>query len=510
MQHIRALARARREKTAMRREFESIEEEFGCQNDLSSEYETTDTETEEVDDADLGGYDGIGTLQQLEFDSVLLVSDNEDGIGNASFCESQLQVPTRPRPPKGPPALRGRAGIGNSGRQQRRNRKAKRDHESKMDADINQQRISDFFEPLDQIPPPIATAVSQSQPSDTTPSIWNEKEIDCHHRKLEDKKEEDDDEAEWQALQKTAIQLNRVIGSIQRAEHHGLSVSRGLFISIRGFCPYTDCLIGFKEDQNLRRYKMVLHMLNYRLANFHYTRSRIQASVAVAQMYGKGFWVARQLRRWETQWMTKGTIEAGRQGKYERLASWLLDEELVSRTRQFCSEQKDKLTSRSLARFVGEYLKSRTIENALQRQLDTVGYARDSITDRSARRWLNRLGFEWKDVRKNIYIDGHDRPEVLEYRKEFLMRMEALAPRFATFDPENGTIKYPLGTIPEGPVSFLSLNSVNKSNNYRPIFALSFLLRTMNLPFLQMTVSDKPGMTKDKQTGSDRRERAVA
>ncbi|RPA76037.1 hypothetical protein BJ508DRAFT_213928, partial [Ascobolus immersus RN42] len=117
--------------------------------------------------------------------------------------------------------------------------------------------------------------------------------------------------------------------------------------------------------------------------------------------------------------------------------------------------EKDRLTSRGLARFVSEYLGSRTIGVALEQTLDgivdhnisdTSQYTRLSLTERSARRWLNRLGFQWKDVRKNVYIDGHERFEVKEYRKEFLEKIKFLKPFFAYF--EDGHVKHPEGTAP--------------------------------------------------------------
>lgn len=69
-----------------------------------------------------------------------------------------------------------------------------------------------------------------------------------------------------------------------------------------------------------------------------------------------------------------------------------------------------------------------------------------SIRSRTARTWLNKLGFEYKDVRKGVFIDGHERPDVVEDRNNFLSRMEDLKPYMVEFK-ENGTMKekkYPL------------------------------------------------------------------
>ncbi|RPB23933.1 hypothetical protein L211DRAFT_838386, partial [Terfezia boudieri ATCC MYA-4762] len=53
--------------------------------------------------------------------------------------------------------------------------------------------------------------------------------------------------------------------------------------------------------------------------------------------------------------------------------------------------------------------------------------SKKSISERTARNWLNKLGFEFKDVRKGVYIDGHEREDVVRYRQEvFLPAMEKL------------------------------------------------------------------------------------
>lgn len=36
------------------------------------------------------------------------------------------------------------------------------------------------------------------------------------------------------------------------------------------------------------------------------------------------------------------------------------------------------------------------------------------------------MGFEFKQYQKGIYIDGHERDDVVEYRKEFLAKMKEL------------------------------------------------------------------------------------
>ncbi|RPB06751.1 hypothetical protein P167DRAFT_475370, partial [Morchella conica CCBAS932] len=51
-----------------------------------------------------------------------------------------------------------------------------------------------------------------------------------------------------------------------------------------------------------------------------------------------------------------------------------------------------------------------------------------SISSRTAKDWLHRLGYHWGEVKKGVYKDGHEKPDVVNYRQEvFLETYEELA-----------------------------------------------------------------------------------
>lgn len=51
-----------------------------------------------------------------------------------------------------------------------------------------------------------------------------------------------------------------------------------------------------------------------------------------------------------------------------------------------------------------------------QAQLYTIGgiqrQIKKALSSRSARAWLAKLGWNWKEVRKAIYKDGHEHPDM--------------------------------------------------------------------------------------------------
>ena len=70
------------------------------------------------------------------------------------------------------------------------------------------------------------------------------------------------------------------------------------------------------------------------------------------------------------------------------------------------------------------------------------------IRARTARRWLASLGFEWKEFKKGVYIDGHERSDVVAYRNsEFLPQFESVRHLLVTFD-DHGNMILPGGLVP--------------------------------------------------------------
>jgi len=67
----------------------------------------------------------------------------------------------------------------------------------------------------------------------------------------------------------------------------------------------------------------------------------------------------------------------------------------------------------------------------LQRQVNNVSIpvlglelGGTKISESCARRWLIKLGYEMKEVKKAMYVDVHEREDVVEYRGKFLANIE--------------------------------------------------------------------------------------
>ncbi|RPB26482.1 hypothetical protein L211DRAFT_679939 [Terfezia boudieri ATCC MYA-4762] len=123
--------------------------------------------------------------------------------------------------------------------------------------------------------------------------------------------------------------------------------------------------------------------------------------------------MARRIRTWTDSWISSRYIRVGMRGTFSKVSSWLTDEGVLLTMREYIAAVGEKLTSHGLAKAVNEYLKEENI----------VGGAEDwerslAISERTARIWLNKLGFQWKDIRKGVYVDGHERGDVVAYRQK--------------------------------------------------------------------------------------------
>ncbi|RPB20084.1 hypothetical protein L211DRAFT_870918 [Terfezia boudieri ATCC MYA-4762] len=162
---------------------------------------------------------------------------------------------------------------------------------------------------------------------------------------------------------------------------------------------------------------MVLLLLQLQLRK---SQSQRSLSLLLADACGGSEKIARGIRTWADFWISSRYIRVGMRGTFSKVSSWLTDEGVLLTIREYIGAVGEKLTSHGLAKAVNKYLKEEHIING----------AEDwncSISERTARIWLNKLGFQWKDVQKGVYVDGHERDDVIAYRQNiFLPQMDEI------------------------------------------------------------------------------------
>ena len=81
----------------------------------------------------------------------------------------------------------------------------------------------------------------------------------------------------------------------------------------------------------------------------------------------------------------------------------------------------------------------------LQAQFSQSGIIKPSISECTARRWLSRLDWQYGQTRKGMYVDGHEREDVVNYRTAFVKRWEEYEKRFHLWDNNGDPLPLPKG-----------------------------------------------------------------
>ena len=150
-------------------------------------------------------------------------------------------------------------------------------------------------------------------------------------------------------------------------------------------------------------------------------RARVmEAAAYVGEVTGKG---EKTVRDWVNELRDNDGefLEYGR-GKYKRI-SFLTDErcrELATKwvRENSCRKGHPNMTIRDFMDYVNE---------TLLPQLQSEDTFPKSVSMTTARKFLHDLGFQRTDTtRKGVYRDGHERPDVVESRTQYVCRVQEL------------------------------------------------------------------------------------
>lgn len=216
----------------------------------------------------------------------------------------------------------------------------------------------------------------------------------------------------------------------------------------------------YKDFPSLRRAKAKLTVKGKDKKLDVFFRSRITAMVATLNLYldteltyswrdssiiaakamGRGVNHARNLRKWICTYLHSEKLPLHRYGKYH--SSILDDEDFRQDIQLHLSEISKKGYIR--AQDIVDYV----ITPEVQAKLGTKAC---SISIYTARRWLHKLSWRYRQQKKGMYIDGHEREDVVEYRKAFVKRWKEYEKRFVIYDNDGNVVSTPTGfPVPQG------------------------------------------------------------
>ena len=140
------------------------------------------------------------------------------------------------------------------------------------------------------------------------------------------------------------------------------------------------------------------------------------------------------LRIWHKQFIHNGDkFSECLTGKWER--EWLLEQtdlkqkacEFLNRFHDWKQVKDDEYLSTSMFQ---NFLNDELLQGLTVEELKGVTWP---VSRETARVWMHRLGFGFGTYMKDVYFDGHDRADVVEYKVGFLKRMDAYQKRSHLF-----------------------------------------------------------------------------
>lgn len=151
-----------------------------------------------------------------------------------------------------------------------------------------------------------------------------------------------------------------------------------------------------------------------------------EASLITSKSQGHGVSHARNLRTWIHQFLRSGKLPFH---QYRRLRGTILDDEDFSLAIQIHLSAIAK----------NNYIRAQDIVDCMetpemQEKLDRIGCKKKKISLRTAQRWLHRMGWRYTRKRNGMYVDGHERDDVVEYRTGFIERWKVYDKRMYSYD----------------------------------------------------------------------------
>ena len=155
--------------------------------------------------------------------------------------------------------------------------------------------------------------------------------------------------------------------------------------------------------------------------------SKAKAALVTAKGFGRGVHFSRRIMIWATQWENNEEITVSRRGKHAKTRNQLTEGDNFNELRTWILLNHKYTITPSILR--------RHINNVF---LPANGI-KFSISESTAGRWLHALGWIYSEAKKGLYFDGHERPDVKEYREIFLVQMEEYEKRMITVDANDQT-----------------------------------------------------------------------
>ena len=133
---------------------------------------------------------------------------------------------------------------------------------------------------------------------------------------------------------------------------------------------------------------------------------------------------SRTIRRWAEYFLTHKKFPVHQQGCHIKTRSLINDEDIARECRLWLRVQiHDSITAHRFSQWIAKDLH---LKAGLSSPV--------TVSESTATRWLHFLGMKYGAYKKGMYVDGHERADVVQYRTEFLERMLEYEKRMTKYE----------------------------------------------------------------------------
>ncbi|KAF8163899.1 hypothetical protein K438DRAFT_1985012 [Mycena galopus ATCC 62051] len=174
-----------------------------------------------------------------------------------------------------------------------------------------------------------------------------------------------------------------------------------------------------------------------------------QSSLIVSRSQGHGIRHARNIRTWLHAFLSRGVLPFHRLGAFR---ATVLDDEDFSlpiqlHLQKIAKENDGHISAQDIVDCIAD-------SSDMQDLIEKSGAKRKSISLRTAQRWLHKTGWRFGKKKNSIYLDGHERPDVVEYCEGFIARWKDCETRLNIYNNNGELERGPQRTAQpgEGPI----------------------------------------------------------
>ena len=159
-----------------------------------------------------------------------------------------------------------------------------------------------------------------------------------------------------------------------------------------------------------------------------------EASIIVAKAQGHGPTRARSIRSWVLDFVQEGTLPSHSYGYTRKTV--LEDEDVLQ-------EIQGELSERAKSGFIkAQDVCEIVASEKFQILFSRLGIHKPGISLSTAQRWLTKMEWRYSKMKNGMYIDGHERDDVVAYRHEFVHRWVEYETQFQIWDDKGNPLPH--------------------------------------------------------------------